>query len=206
MDPDTRLAAAGRASASILCLCLGSAALLLACSPGGKTAASDQAPAAPSAQTAVAAGPCRLLTDAEVRSVFPGAQAGKPERTREQYGIQACVWDTPSGSFALQRWTADPGESADKELRGLATGILDPLKSTARTAVRFEVLAGIGEQATALVERKDDTRGVLSDAAILVAKKGNWFLELQSVDLARAERTVALQALGKLGRLATERL
>ena len=74
--------------------------------------------------------PCRLLTTAEVRGVFPNAKAGARERSREQYGIRACVWETPTGHFAVQQWTTKPG-AVDNEIRGLSSGFLDPLNPAA---------------------------------------------------------------------------
>ncbi|MEO7007911.1 MAG: hypothetical protein ABI156_02075, partial [Caldimonas sp.] len=202
----------------VVAACAVCGVLTIGCSPGEKTTAAG-APVTPVATTTAvsttAAAPrvaaktgdglCRLLADAEVRRVFPEAKAGVPERTREQYGIRACVWDMPHGPFVLQQWDAKGG-TADNEIRGLATGMLDPVNPKARNAVRFETVAGVGEQAMAMVERKDDARGILTDAAILVSRSGGHFLELHSVDLARGERAVALQALGNLGRAAVGRL
>jgi hypothetical protein len=209
----TGLERAGRVAAA-WAVC---SALSIGCAPAEKTAAAGgAAPAATTtAVSTTAASPtvaaktgdglCRLLADAEVRRVFPEAKAGVPERTREQYGIRACVWDMPHGPFVLQQWEAHGG-SADDEIRGLATGLLDPVNPKARNAIRFEPVAGIGEQAMAMVERKDDASGILTDAAILVSRSGGHFLELQSVDLARRDRAAALQALGNLGRAAVGRL
>ena len=84
------------------------------------TAAAGAAPLASAAAAPIDANsPCRLLTDSEVRAVFPDAKSGVPERTREEYGIRACVWDTPAGQFAVQVW-ASKGGSVDNEIRGLA--------------------------------------------------------------------------------------
>ena len=203
----------------VVAACAVCSVLTLGCSPGEKTIAGG-GPATPVATTTAlsttAASPraaakagdglCRLLADAEVRRVFPQAKAGVPERTREQYGIRACVWDMPHGPFVLQQWDAQGGGTVDNEIRGLATGMLDPVNPKARNAIRYETVPGIGEQAMAMVERKDDARGILTDAAILVSRSGGHFLELQSVDLARGERAAALQVLGDLGRAAVGRL
>ena len=73
-------------------------------------------------------------------------------------------------------------------------------------AVRYETIPGIGEQAMALVEKQDDARGILTDAAMLVTLRTGQFLELQSQDLARGDRTAALKSLATLARSAVARL
>lgn len=197
-------------------LCAAASLLVAACSPNDRPAATSNAsPSGPAASattsagppvaTARATGPCALLTDAEVRAVFPGAKAGSPERSREQYGIHACVWDTPSGSFALQQWAAKGG-TVDNEIRGLAAGFVSPVNPNAAKAVRYETVPNLGEQAMVLVEKQDDTRGILTDAAVLVTLRGGQFLELQSQELARGDRAAAVQSLGTLGRSAVARL
>ena len=198
-------------------LCVAASLLLPACSPNDKPAATaataiPSEPAMPPATspglpvaTAPAAGACALLTDVEVRAVFPGAKAGAPERTREQYGIRACVWDTPTGSFALQQWAAKGG-TVDNEIRGLAAGFISPVNPQAGKAVRYETVPGIGEKAMVLVEKQDDVRGILTDAAVLVTLRNGQFLELQSQDLGRSDRTAAMQSLGTLARSAVARL
>ena len=153
-----------------------------------------------------AADPCKLLTDADVRSVFPGASSGKLERSREKYGIQACQWAHPSGSFALQLWTAKKPGDHDGEVRGLAQGIVDPFNAKAKKAMRYETINGIGDGATALVEAAGKPSGVLNDMAMIVVQRGNQLLQMQSSDLARGDRAAALQALTRLARAATERL
>jgi len=200
-------------SIAILACCAGSL-VLAACSPKGDAVAAKPAAPAPTSTTAAApaaaaapAGddPCRLLTDAEVRAVFPGAKAGVRETSREKYGIRACVWATPGSSFALQRWTAKPG-TVDTEIRGLALGFIDPLNAAANTSVRYDTVPGLGDQAKALVEVQDEKRGILADAAILITQRGDQLIELQSQALARGDRAAALQALTTLGRAAAARL
>lgn len=199
---------------SIAILLAGAGSLVLTgCSPQGEAPAAK--PAAPAVTSITAAAPavaapagddpCRLLSDAEVRGIFPGAKTGVRETTREQYGIRACVWATQSGNFALQRWTAKAG-SVDNEIRGLALGFVDPVNPAARAAVRYDNVPGVGDQAMALVETRDDKRGILADAAILITQRGDQLIELQSQDLARGDRAAAVQALTTLGRAAAARL
>ena len=149
--------------------------------------------------------PCRLLTDSEVRSMFADAKPGVRERSREEYGIRACVWDTATGQFALQLWNAK-SSNVDNEIRGLASGFLDPVNPAAQNNVRYESIAGVGEHAMAMVETQDEKRGILSNAALLVAQHGNQILELQSSDLPHSERATALKTLTTLGRTALDRL
>jgi hypothetical protein len=145
--------------------------------------------------------PCRLLTRSEVSAVLPGAQAGKPERTREAYGIRACVWEWDGGSFALQTLPGKHG--AANEIRGLAQGYTNPL---GRSSVRFETVPGVGDMALAVVEPVDAARGVIGDIALLTTQRGNQVIALQCAALARGERVAALKALTVLGRAAVARL
>jgi hypothetical protein len=174
-----------------------------AASPATASAAQVVAPSV-SAASIEADSPCRLLTDAEVRAVFPGAKSGVPERSREEYGIKACEWDMDTDRFVVQRWAAKG--SVDNEIRGLASGFVEPFNSAAGNNVRYETIAGVGEQAMAVVETQDQKRGILSDAALLVAKRGNEILELQSQQLPHRTRADALQALTTLGREASARM
>ena len=190
--------------------------ILAACSPSADPSAAKAgatpAVVPPLTTAAATAAPrvapddaCRLLSDADIRAVFPGAGAGVRETTREKYGIRACVWETRAGRFALQRWTAKPG-TVDNEIRGLAAGVLDPLKPAARSSVRYETLAGIGDQAMALVEAQNPSAGILADAAMLMTQRGDQLIELQSSELGRGDRAAALQSLSILGRAAVARL
>ncbi|WP_159016348.1 hypothetical protein [Cognatiluteimonas profundi] len=149
--------------------------------------------------------PCRVLGDATVRAVFPDAKAGARNRSREEYGITACQWSTGSGDFTAEIWQAK-GSTADNEIRGLATGFVDPTKPDAQGNVRFEPVPGVGDQAFAVVENKDAAKGILADVALLVASHGDRILVLTSTDLARGDRADALKTLATLGADAVARL
>ena len=165
-------------------------------------AASDPiASASPTDPTSV----CRLLTGAEITAVFPNAHPGEPERTREKYGISACVWSGDFGRAALQEWKAE-GRTADAEARGMVSGFIDPLSSTAAGNIHYETVAGVGEQAVAVVEKQDAQRGILTDVAMLVVRKNDQILMLLCDDLAQRDRTEALAALKSLGSAAAQRL
>jgi len=200
---------------------LAALALLTGCTPAENSAA-PAASAASAAETASAIAPapvdvgsadistlaaddpCRLLTTAEVRGVFPETKAGVRERTREKYGISACVWDTPTGKFALQLWTAD-AHTLDDEIGGLSAAFIDPANSAARGNVRFETITGVGEAATAVVEPRNEQKGILTDVAVLMSQRGTRILDVESSDLAHGDRAVALQALTGLAKLADAR-
>ncbi len=191
------------AGVAALALCAGG------CSPPAASvnatpAGEDAAPSVAASAQVEADSPCRLLTDAQVRAVFPGAKSGVPERSREEYGIKACVWETDGGRFVVQTWTAKG--SVDNEIRGLASGFVDPINSAAQNNVRYETVEGVGEQAMAVLETQDQKRGILADAALLIARRGNRILELQSQELPHRTRAVALQALTTLGREAVARM
>ena len=208
----------GRLATCVLACLLGP--VMGACSkssPGSAAlAANPTAPASPLNMPAREAGsppaastepdsPCRLLTDAEVRVVFPGAKAGQPERSREEYGIKACQWSADGGRFVAEVWKAKGG-TADNEIHGLAEGFIDPTDPAAANNVRYESIAGVGDQAFAVIETQDNKRGILSDAALLVARKDNRILVLLSDDLAHRDRAAALRALTTLGSASTGRL
>jgi hypothetical protein len=147
--------------------------------------------------------PCRLLTMAEIGAEIPGVQPGARDRSREQYGIRACIWKTPRGLFSLQLWSADPG-TLDDEIRGMSLGVLDPTIAT-DGVLRFEKIEGIADAAEAIVEKQDGRRGILTDVATLMAQRGDRILELQSTDLAKADRDAALRALTALAKTAAAR-
>lgn len=189
-----------------------------ACTPAADTETADagSSPAIDAGTTApeaTAAGetafsaddPCRLLATADVQAVFPGAEAGVRDRTREKYGISTCTWKTPGGLFALQSWTADPG-TLGEEIRGMSSGVLDPTIASSHDSLRFETIAGVADAAEAYVEKRDDKRGILADVATLMAQRGNQILELQSTDLAKGDRDAALAALTRLGKSAAARM
>jgi hypothetical protein len=149
--------------------------------------------------------PCSLLSTAEVASVIPGAKSPERDKSREEYGISACIWDTPQGRFAVQTWEGEPN-AVENEARGLAQGFVDPLKPGAMNNVRFEKIDGVGERALAVVEIQDAKRGLLTDVAMLVSQRGDQILVMFSNDLARTERSAALGGLKKLGTAAAKRL
>lgn len=150
--------------------------------------------------------PCTLLTHAEARQHFPKAKAAERERTREKYGITACLWDHPAGRLVIQLTLGAKPGSSNEEAQGLAIGFVDPLKRGADREIRYERIDGVGAEAVAVVEKSDKARGILSDAAYLYTQRGDVQLLVAAVDLARGDRTAALKTLRELGKLAAGRL
>ncbi len=149
--------------------------------------------------------PCKVLTDADVRKVFPDAKSGQRERRNEQYGMTACQWDYPGGRFGVQISIEKPGTVRD-EIRGISIGIVDPLKPGAGSNVRYETIKGVGDEAMAFVEPADAKRGILSDSACLITQRGDQQVMLMSDSLAKRDRAEALKKLEELGRAAVGRL
>lgn len=149
------------------------------------------------------ADPCKLLTMAEVRKVFPDAKDGKRESSTERHGIKSCIWEHPRGRLGLQVMKAEPGP-VRSEIEGWSLGFKDPLRPDA--AVRYEAIAGVGDEAMALVERANQKGGILQDAAMLVAKSRSQQINLYSNDLASRDRSETLKALQFLGKAAAGRL
>ena len=182
--------------------------VLAACS-GSEPATSEPA-TSESATTAVATaasgqpadGLCRLLTLDEVAATFPGAEAGKVTEVPME-GVTACTWGIPAGRFVLESWPA--AAPLSDEIHDLASGSLDPFKQT-DGLVRYETVAGVGDEALAVIEQQDETHGILSDMAILVAWRGDKILVILSDDLPRRDRKQALAALQALGSRAASRL
>jgi len=192
---------AARALAGVLAV----AWVLTACQKQAGEASAATAPVG-AKSAAASGGACRLLESSEVRAVFAGAKNGEPDDSRKQYGITACTWSTPRGTLVAQFW-ASQNSSAKDEASGLIQGVLDPLKgAAARNNVRYENVPGVGEQAVVVIETQDAQRGVLSDFAMLVAQRGDQILVLIAPELARSERSKALEGLQALGKSAVRRL
>lgn len=158
-------------------------------------------------QKAPLGNPCQLLTDAEVRTVFPNAKAGRLDRKRQEYGLVDCVWDHSGGNLGIQLSALPSGSKSIKdEMEGYSLGFLDPLRPAAKHTVRYETLKNVGDRAMAVIERADPQRGILSDTAMLIAQRGERQILLLSNELAKGDRATALKAFEELGRIAANRL
>jgi hypothetical protein len=165
-----------------------------------------QALAGCEAATPAVTGPCALLAQSEVKAVFAGAAPGQPDASRQNYGIAACEWPTQQGLFIAQLWKSEDTSAFD-EARSLMLGFLDPMKSNADAHVRYETVAGVGQQAVAVVETKDVQRGIMNDIALLVTLNGDQTLVLLAPpQFARRDRAAALASLKSLAKGAASRL
>jgi hypothetical protein len=148
---------------------------------------------------------CALVTDAEVRAAFPSAGPGKAENTRIKYGIKGCVWDGGFGRLLVQLMPADQVD-ADRTMRSMIDGFIDPLRADARQHVRFEPLQGLGASATAVLEPEDIANGIVTEVAMMAAVKGDTTLMIISDGLASGDRAEGLQTLQALARHAYARM
>ena len=150
--------------------------------------------------------PCKLLTDAEVRKAFPGTASGKREHGLDEHGIMTCLWDTPSDRFVVQTFKSGSG-SVEEELRSRLLGSVDPSMPGAADRVRYETIAGVGDQAMLVVEKADPQRGILADTAVLVTQRaGRKAVLFSGHSLTSGDRAAALKTLETLGRSVAKRL
>jgi hypothetical protein len=161
-----------------------------------------------SAETAAASGPtddpCALVSTGEVRKLFPGAAAGVRDHILDKYGIAGCTWDSPSNTVAAQIFQAKG--SAEDEARGRMMGSVDPFKAGAGAKIQYVKLAGLGDEATAVVEPADAGQGLLSDTAVIAIRHGTRMAVLSARLLIDGNRAATIKALEDLGRSAASRL
>lgn len=152
--------------------------------------------------------PCTVVPLSDVQKAFPGAKAGVRSTRIEKYGLTECTWKDGGGAvvFVVQEFYGS--DSAMDEAKGMANGFVDPLKAASARNLRYEVLSGVGlgNEAVAIVEARDDKRGILSDGAMLVLHRGQRTLFLTSPVLQARDRAAALKTFEVLGRIAAKRL
>ena len=165
---------------------------------GGSAA---KTPAAPLAKS----DPCTIFTAAELSKRFTKVEAPKRDRSRENYGITSCSWPHASGSVGVDLSVETP-RSAEENTRGWIIGFVDPLRPAAHKAVRVERVSGVGDEAFAIVEPRDDKKGVLNDVAYLVTQRGNQQAMVVVLSLASGDRAAAIATLAELGKIAAGRL
>lgn len=146
--------------------------------------------------------PCTALSLADVQKAFPGAKPGVRSTRLEKSGLTECEWKDGSGQVVLTVQEFYGRDSAMDEARGAGMGF------GAANNVRYEVLpaVGLGNEAVALVERKDAKRGIVTSGAMLVLHRGPRTLFVASPRLQERDRPAALKALEELGRVAAKRL
>ena len=150
--------------------------------------------------------PCALLTTAEVQQAFPRSRPGRADRPLETAGIFRCVWESPDGHLILVAGEDAAEDTPKDEAETLALGLVNPARVDALRPVRFESLPGVGDAAVAIVERRDEVRGILQDGAILVVRRGKRQVSIMAPALARRDRSEALRVLGELGKAIATRL
>jgi hypothetical protein len=150
--------------------------------------------------------PCALLTAAEIQQAFPGSRAGRADRPLEAAGMLRCVWDSPDGHLFLVAGGDAAEDTPKDEAETLALGLVNPARVDALRPVRFENLPGVGDTAVAVVERRDEAKGILQDGAILVVRRGKRQVSIMAPAFARRDRSEALRVLGELGKAIARRL
>ncbi|HUQ11998.1 MAG TPA: hypothetical protein VM146_16905 [Steroidobacteraceae bacterium] len=148
--------------------------------------------------------PCSLLTDGEVRAVFPGAQSGKRDHRQDEYGMATCIWELRTNQFGVQIF--DSTTSADGEARGRMLGFLDPLKPALREQLAYDTVAGLGDEATAVAVKGDEQRGIFNDANLLVVRRGKKMLVLSTLRLVDDSTDASKRALQALAKASVARL
>jgi hypothetical protein len=161
----------------------------------------SKAPAVPLAKT----DPCTIFTVAELSRRFTKVEAPKRDRSREKYGFVSCSWPHAGGSVGVDI-TLEKPRTAEETARGWIIGFVDPLKPGASKSVRVERVAGVGDEAFAIVEPRDAKKGVLGNVAYLITQRGEQQQMVGAMELATGDRAVALATLTELGKIAAGRL
>lgn len=197
-------------------------AMLIACSaacsqqsPGVNPDAAGRSPgpASPAPASAIAGAasgetadsPCRLLTDAEVRSVLPGAASGTRNTESLQYGLDRCAWEARTGRMGLEVSKVEPA-AFENELRAELQGAVDPRIQGALGRIAFVTVPGIGDQAIAVREKGDAQRGILTDVALIAVQRGHRMAVLMIHQSSRDAGLPTLDTLKDLARPLATRL
>ena len=151
--------------------------------------------------------PCTVVPLSDVQKAFPGAKPGERSTRIEKYGVTECTWKDGSGLVVLGVQEFYGSDSAIDEAKGLGLGLVEGNTANARN-VRYEILTGVGlgNEAVAFVEARDDKRGIVSEGAMLALHRGQRTLLLTSPALPQRDRAAALKTFEALGRIATKRL
>ena len=152
--------------------------------------------------------PCTVLPFAAVQKAFPGAKPGERTARVEKYGLTECLWEDGHGRVLLSVQEFYGRDSAMDEAQSFAMALVDPSHEDSLRNVRREILTGIGlgNEAVALVEARDDKRGIVNDGAMLILHRGDRTLFLSSTVLQERDRAAALKVFEELGRIAAKRL
>ena len=173
---------------------LASAAALAACSK--PDAATSEVKSAIPDVAAVGDDPCAIVSQDEVRAVFPGAESGKRDHSMDQYGMASCTWELPTAKLAVQIFKST--NTAAEEVRGRMLGFLDPLQPGLRDSIQYDTIAGLGDEAVTVAVKADQPKGILADTAMLGIRHGERMAVLFTSTLIGDEAATKkrLQALG----------
>lgn len=151
--------------------------------------------------------PCTVVPLSDVQKAFPGAKPGERITRKEKYGVNECNWKDGSGviAFAVQEFYGS--DSAMNEAKGLGQAMVEGKTANAPN-VRYEILTGVGlgNEAVAFVEPRDDKRGIVIEGAMLALHRAQRTLLLTSLVLPQRDRAAALKTFEALGRIAAKRL
>jgi hypothetical protein len=165
----------------------------------------SSASASVAASTVPADNACNLLTDAEVRGVFPQATAGKRNIDSLQYGLDRCAWQEPTGQIGVEVSKIE-ASAFENELRGDLTGFVDPRINGAIDNIHFQNIPGIGDKAIAVLEKADAKRGIYTDIALLAIQRGHRMAVLMARDVSPDAPLPTRESLVELGRKLASRL
>lgn len=187
-------------------------ALVTGCSKESPSANASAGPTPASNHSVAATAPtgpidktCALLTDTEVRGVFPQAASGRRNTDSLPYGIDRCAWEAPTGQIGLE---VSRGEAAafEEELRGQLQGFVDPRIQGAVDRIRFQSVPELGDHAIAVLEKADAKRGIYIDIELLAIQRGHRIAVLTIHDANRDAPLLTLETLETLGRPLAARL
>lgn len=148
---------------------------------------------------------CKLLTNVEVRQVFPGARDGVHETGAERYGVASCSWKLHEGHLGLN--LIDDGDDLATEVRALVEAFVGPLRPDVARHVRLIKVAALGDAALGFAEPRNDAKGIPSPIALLMVQRGGKQITLFSNrTLTEAERDAAIRSLQDLARAAVRRI
>jgi hypothetical protein len=196
---------------TILCGVI-AALTLMGCS---KPATGDAPPAVAGAAASAAAPPakddaCALLSLSEIRRVLPQAARAERDDALKEHGINGCDWYADTGKapvLEVSVWTVSgDDDTPTSNARTLAMGIADPTRANTEAAVRLEKVAGVGEEAVAIVEKRDDARGILTTAGLLTLRQNGRIATVASAYIAVEDRSKALGQLAALGKAVAAQL
>ena len=195
---------------TLSCMVIATTLALIGCS---KEAAGDapkaDAPASADATPAVPGDACGLLSLAEIRRVLPDASRTERNDNLTEHGIKACGWYGKGKAPVLEVSVWQVSGEDDTPMSNastLAMGVADPTRADAQGAVRLEKIAGVGEDAVAIVEKADEQRGILTTTALLTLRKNGRIATIASGFLDNTDRARALEQLATLGKAAADRL